>query len=887
MLDAGAQIGPYKFLSPLGQGGMGEVYRAADARLSREVAIKVLPAEFAKDADRLKRFEQEARATSALNHPNILTIHDIGAAPAENGGAPYIVAELLDGEELRAQLNGSPISQRKAVDYARQIADGLAAAHAKGIVHRDLKPENLFVTTDGRVKILDFGLAKLRPQPAMDAGSEVQTQMKITDPGTVMGTVGYMSPEQVRGQDVDHRSDIFAFGVILYEMLSGRRTFTGDSAIELMNAILKEEPPELGETNAKISPALDKIVRRCLEKKPERRFQSASDLGFALEALTIPSGANQTQTLKALPEAAVDKAGRFSRIRLWQAACLLSVIAAIALAWLYLSQPAPATQVTRFSINLPKETRSVYPTPALSPDGRRLAFAVRDAAGKSQLWLRPLDAFAAQPLPGTEGALYTIWSPESKSIAFFADGKLKKLNPDSGVIETICACDGTTGDWNRDGVILFSNRDRSLSRVSASGGKPEVITSPDVKRGESAYNHPSFLPDGRRYLFQVFGGDQPGIYAGSLDAPEHKLILPLSADTANSTKAVWSPPGHLVYALNRSTLLAQAFDSERLELKGDPFRLAENVIVIGPGYAGFTLSANGVLAFIAGGEADTIQLTWTERGGKRLNAIGPADRWGAIRLSPDESLAALMRDEPDQLFSLWMLDLAQGATRRFVAEGANFNPVWSPDGRQLAFSSARNSAPNLFLKPLAGSVAEERLLASQFQSNLTSWSPDGRFLVYSMVVPQNGRDLWLLPLSGERKPQPLFQTKANEFNGCVSPDGQWLAYVSNETGSNEVYVTQFPQPARSWRISRNGGVNPFWRGDGKELYFAAGNKLMAVSVMLSAEVQSGAPQPLFDLEGTEYAPSKDGQRFLVPVVTEKAPPPPINVVLNWTAEVKK
>jgi serine/threonine protein kinase len=892
-IATGARFDHYEILAPLGAGGMGEVYRARDTRLDREVAIKLLPAEFAKDAERLKRFEQEARATSALNHPNILTIHDIGAAPAENGGAPYIVAELLDGGELRAQLNGSPIPQRKVVDYARQIADGLSAAHAKGIVHRDLKPENLFVTTDGRVKILDFGLAKLRPQQTMNAGSEVETQRKITDPGTVMGTVGYMSPEQVRGQEADHRSDIFSFGVILYEMLSGRRTFSGDSAIEVMNAILKEEPPELSETNVKISPALDRIVRRCLEKKPERRFHSAHDLGFALEALSLPSGSNQTQALNASSEEKAEKAGasRFNRVRLWQVACLLAVIAAMALALLYFRQPAPETQVTRFSINLPKGTVSANVEGlrlALSPDGRRLVFSTHDLTGKRQLWLRQLDSFDTQPLPGTEGTGYPFWSPDGRYIAFFADNKLKKLDVGSGVIETICPAEqGPSGAWNRDGVILFGTG-AGLAQVSAAGGKPETVTELDVARGETTHRFPAFLPDGKHFLFQIMGGEAPGIYVGSLDAKgdkARKLLISLGADSADQTPVAWSPPGHILYALNRQTLLARAFDPDRLEVKGEPFRVAENVLVTAAGAARFTVSANGVLAFIQRMEDDTVQLTWHDRSGKRLGQVGMAAPWRQIKLSPDERFVLMGRGMPGRLTTQWLLDLAQGTTARFPAEGSLSLGAWAPDGKRIAFAGARSLS--LVLRSLVGNAPEEQVLESHFLCFPTSWSPDGKFLVYSMSSPQTRLDIWRLPLTGERKPQPLLQTKFNEAPGQVSPDGNWLTYASDEPGSYEIYVTQFPQPVRSWRISTSGGQNPFWRADSKELYFVSGNKLMAVSVTGGAEFQSGAPQPLFEIEGREYAPSKDGQRFLVPVVTERAPAPPINVVLNWTAELKQ
>ncbi|MEK6325273.1 MAG: protein kinase, partial [Acidobacteriota bacterium] len=576
-MTTGAQLGPYEILSQLGAGGMGEVYRARDTRLNREVAVKVLPASFANDEDRLRRFEQEARATSALNHPNILTVYDIGT----HEGAPYIVAELLEGEELREQMNHGAIASRKAIEYATQIASGLAAAHAKAIVHRDLKPENIFLTADGRVKILDFGLAKLRPQSrALASGSDVQTQKALTDPGVVMGTVGYMSPEQVRGHEADHRADIFSFGVILYEMLSGQRAFQGESLAETMTAIVKEEPPDLIEINSKVPPQLDRIVRRCIEKKPERRFQSTSDLGFALEASSLSSGSNQTLSLKALPEGGTEKAGVvfFKRERwLWLAVSLLLAIAALVSTLLYARQPSPEAQVARFPINLPTGTNTAAisaPVLALSPDGRRLVFNASDAAGKSQLWLRPLDSFATQPLSGTDGAAYPFWSPDGRHIAFFADNKLKKLDVGSGVIETIYQPGaGQGGDWNQQGVILFSEGEGTgLSRVNMAGGKPEAVTELDAAHGETNHNFPSFLPDGKHYLFHIRGGDNPGIYVGSLDARDRKLLIPLSKDGANATRAVWSPQGYILYALNRTTLLARAFDPDRLELQGEPFR---------------------------------------------------------------------------------------------------------------------------------------------------------------------------------------------------------------------------------------------------------------------------------------------------------------------------
>jgi serine/threonine protein kinase/Tol biopolymer transport system component len=899
-ISPGTKLGRYEIRSKIGEGGMGEVYRALDPKINREVAIKILSTALSADKDRLARFEQEAQAAGALNHPNILVIHHIDS----HDGSPYIVSELLAGQTLRERMAGAALPQRRAIDYALQISNGLAAAHAKGIVHRDLKPENLFVTNDGRVKILDFGLAKLTgTSDANQSQTEVPTRKVNTDPGVVMGTMGYMSPEQLKGQRADHRSDIFSFGAILYEMLSGKRAFRGDSMAETMSAILREDPPDLSETNKTVSPALERVVHHCLEKNPDERFHSARDLAFAIESLsgtTTSSGQTMTDLTTATQRGELAGMSRlFANARLaWIVAAvfLLALVTALGLVLLNIRQPSPESQVTRLSINLPKgASASLFNIPllALSPDGRRLVFTAADTAGKRQLWLRPLDSFSSQPLGGTDGAYWPFWSPDGRYIAFFANDKLKKLDTGTGVVEPICqAPGGLGGDWNRNGIILFSNETHYLnatvlSRVNAAGGNPEAVTELDSARGEMAHIFPSFLPDGKHYLFRFIGRESDGIYAGSLDSKDRKLLIPLSRDSANATRAIYSPPGYILYAINRTTLLGQAFDPVRLEVQGEPFRVAENVIATGGGSARFTVSANGVLAFLQGGEADTVQLTWCDRTGKRLNQAGPAAPWLSLSLSPDERFAAVIRYEPSNYNSLWLLDLVQGATSRFVADGDNFDPVWSPDGKQLAFSSVRNALPNLYLKPLTGNVPEERLLESGSMCFATSWSPDGKFLIYRTVDPQRGRDLWLLPMSGERKPQPLLQTKATEQSGRVSPDGNWLAYESDESGSNEVYVTQFPQPARSWRISTNGGAQPRWRGDGKELFFVSGNKLMAVSVSSGAEFQAGTPQPLFDIEGTNYAPSKDGQRFLVRVVTEKAPAPPINVVLNWTAGLRK
>lgn len=897
----GQQIGHYQIRSLLGAGGMGQVYQARDTRLDRAVAIKVLPASFASDPDRLRRFELEAKATGALNHPNILTIHDTGA----HQGMPYIVTELLEGTELRTLLNDGPLPLRQALDYARQIAQGLAAAHEKGITHRDMKPANLFVTTEGRVKILDFGLAKLNPIKLVgSADAEAIMQPPQTEPGVVMGTVGYMSPEQVRGQAADHRSDIFSFGIILYEMLTGRRAFQGDTFAEVMAAIVKNDPLEITNANHQLPPHLERVTRHCLEKRPEQRFQTASDLGFAIEAVSVFSDSQPLLMLKSgEPEKAVATSYQRERQRerlMWAAISLLLAAALLATIF-FLGKPSPEARVTRLSIPLPKDTATLSsqaPDLALSPDGGRLVFSA--STGKTrQLWLRSLDSFVTQPLAGTDGADSPFWSPDGNSIAFFADNKLKKIDTRSNVIEIICpAGSGRGGDWNQRGVILFCAGDgAALSRVDAAGGKPEVVTELDAARGETNHDYPSFLPDGEHYLFHLFGKDNHGIYVGSLKSKERKMLIPLSPDSANSTRAVWSASdsraGHILYALNRNTLLARAFDPDRLELKGEPFRVAENVIVSLTGNARFTTAANGpntMLAYLQNREMDVAQLTWCDRSGKRLGEAGTAEPWTSFALSPDDAAVALIRNEPNRLNSLWQLNLAQGTSTRVVTDNdsANFFPLWSPDGEQLAFASARNSALNLFLKRTTGTAPEERLLETRFQTYPLSWSPDGKVLIYAMGDPQTRTDIWALPMFGERKPQPLLQTKADERGAKVSPDGNWLVYVSDETGAAEVYVTTFPQPGRAWRISKSGGNNPAWRADGKELFYLSGKQLMAASVSNGGtEFQVSASHSLFEIEGANYAVSRDGQRFLTSDVTERAPTPPINVALNWTAEAKK
>jgi len=529
-ITSGARLGRYEIRSKIGEGGMGEVYLAGDTKLNRKVAIKVLPATYSQDSDRLKRFEQEAQAASALNHPNILTVYDVGA----HDGTAYVVSELLEGETLRQRMSGGALAPRRAIDYALQIAYGLAAAHEKGIVHRDLKPDNIFITKDGRVKILDFGIAKLTQPDGSRSQTDIPTRRVVTGPGVVMGTVGYMSPEQVRGQKVDHRSDIFSFGAILYEMLSGRRAFHGASAADTMSAILKEDPPDLSATNQNVSQALERLVNHCLEKNPEERFHSARDLAFAMEA--ISGSAPISAQMAAMPTSML---GRRKRRELagWAVAGVVIFIAAVALVSAFYFRAPTDVRVNRLSMLPPEKTalRDI----AVSPDGRRIAFTTSDLSGKTQLWVRPLDSLTAQSLSGTEGATWPFWSPDSRFIGFFAQGKLKKIEATGGPAQTLCnAVDGRGGTWNSEGVIIFSpGLNDSLYRVSAAGGEPSALTSPDQARAAGSHRWPYFLPDGRHFIYLfVTPGETQGIYLGSLDSKETKHLM------RATHAAIYSPP---------------------------------------------------------------------------------------------------------------------------------------------------------------------------------------------------------------------------------------------------------------------------------------------------------------------------------------------------------
>jgi serine/threonine protein kinase/Tol biopolymer transport system component len=884
-LTPGVRIGAYEVVALIGAGGMGEVYRANDARLGRDVAIKVLPAGVATDPERLHRFEQEARAAAALNHPNILSVFDIG----QHDGAPYIVSELLEGGTLRDRLDEGALPVRKAVELAVQTAHGLAAAHDKGIVHRDLKPENVFVTDDGRVKILDFGLAKLtQAEPALAGASMLPTTPPQTVPGLVLGTMGYMSPEQVRGRAVDHRTDIFAFGAILYELLSGQRAFRGATLADTISAILEKDPLELPLPDRHIPPGLERIIGRCLEKNAAARFKSADDLAFALESVS-----SQSDSAAVAPVTPGRRTTLFQNTRFAWSLATAALLAAILATVLSLRPALPEALVTRLDVVTPPTNEAF--SFALSPDGRQLVFAANGDKG-SQLWLRSLDQASARPLAGTEGGTYPFWSPDGRAIGFFADDKLKRLDLAAGAPQVLADAPlARGGTWNSDDVIVFAPTVTSpLMRVMATGGAVVPVTR--LGAGEASHRWPQFLPDGRILFLMTIGEPQTeGIYVVALDGGEPTRV------SMGATAALYAPPGYLL-RVSQGVLSAQPFDISRTAVSGEPIGLAQPIgIDDGTFRSAFSVSAAGMLAHRTGTAARR-QLVWFDRAGTILNALGTPDENTLAHpaLAPDGERVAVSRivqGNPD----VWVMDVARGVASRFTFNpSVDFAPIWSPDGRRILFYSNRQGVADLFEKSAVSAAEEEPLLVDNRQKWSLDWSRDGRHVLFVVDDPKTARDLWALPLAGDRKPFPVVQSSFDEIGGQFSADGQWLAYTSNESGRYEIYIRTFPDSGGKWQISTGGGAQPRWRHDGRELFYVAPDgRLMTVSVRVAASartVETGTPIALFvprlatgasigSLSSTsfpQYAVAADG-RFLMNVAVDEAISSPITIVLNWPA----
>jgi len=868
---------------------MGEVYRARDPRLGRDVAIKVLAATVSGDADRRNRFEQEARAAAALNHPNILAVFDIG----HDDGSPYIVSELLEGETLREALKHGPLPVRRAVDYAAQLAHGLAAAHARGIVHRDLKPENIYIAIGDRLKILDFGLAKLmEPDRAPGVGSVVPTIPPGTQPGMVLGTLAYMSPEQVRGLPADYRSDIFSFGAILYEMLSGQPPFGRDTPADTMSAILHEQPAPLSTNGQHVPAPIVRIVERCLEKAAAMRFHSTDDLAFALAGGLVADSATP-EIGRASPPGTAAK-----RRAWWAAAAALAGLAAIALAALTaLRRPADLEIPVKLNVTAPSGVVQMDSTIRISPDGTRLVFAATMADGVRRLWLRPLNSLESAPLNETEGATNPFWSPDSRSIGYFSGGQLKKIDIGDGSSATLCAApQAAGGTWSADGVIVFSSAGQ-LHRLPAAGGAVSLLNGVNGKRDGATLAYPTFLPDGRHLLYLDAGGGAIGeaaVYGASLDSSDRTLVL--SAAVSNA----WYSRGYLFY-LQNTTLVAQPFDADRLTLSGGAIPLVEQVQrpAFGPPSGAFSVS-DRVLAYQTGLDARGFptQLTWFDRSGNTLGAVGKGGDYGDVGISPDGTRAAVSELDTGTGRDIWIFDLARGIPTRFTSDPADeYASVWSPDGSQIIFNSRRKGHLDLYRKASSGAGVEESIFIDNADKSPMSWSADGQFLLFNtgnVSSVGNQVDLWVLPLAGDRKPFPVLNSAFNEIRGRFSPDGRWIAYTSDESGQTEIYVTPFPDLAGKWRVSTSGGNWPRWSHDGKEIFFLSADSTQLMAAHVDGQRTQfivGKIETLFEASwrlGARYPydVSPDGRIFAATQV-EQPTPTPITVVVNWLADLKK
>jgi Tol biopolymer transport system component len=873
-LSPASRVGPYEILSPLGTGGMGEVYRALDARLGREVAIKVLPPEVAADRDRLARFEREARSASALNHPNIVTIYEIGDADSIS----YISMELVQGTTLRGLLAEGPLPIKRLLALSVQIANGLARAHEAGIVHRDLKPENLMVAGDGLVKILDFGLAKV--VSASGSGlSQLPTIAEPTMPGIVLGTVGYMSPEQAACRPAEFPSDQFSLGAILYEMATGKRAFARGSAAETMAAIIREEPEPLGALAPQIPPALRWIIERCLAKDPHERYASTRDLARDLAQLRdhvseISQEASPIQTRR--------RAGW-----LWPAAAAtLALVAAAALFFGARWRKEPALRTLRFSVPMPPGVESQRPLAVISPDGTRLAIeAVHE--GRRRIYLRPLDSDKTIEVEGTLDAAGTFWSPDSRFLAFYSGGKLKKVAVAGGPPVELCTATlSGSGTWSRDGTILFPQRGDTLGicRVSDAGGQPIRVTT--VAPSEDNHFWPCFLPDGRRFLYLV--NRSPGsslareLRLGSLDSKESRVVAHLDS------RAEYVAPGYLAFVRER-TLIAQPFDVRSGRLHGEPIPIVDGIhYFMGTGSAAFSFSENGILVYATG--SPTSKITWFGRDGKVIGPLGPPSVIGAFRISPDGSRVAIHVSEPRTgAGDIWLFDRGRGIPTRLHSDPVGQSrPVWSPDGATLAYGSDRKGPPDIVTLGMMGDRGDEQpLFEGPAQEYPEDFSRDGRYLAFTSTSQWPNYDIWLLPLQGNGQPVPWLRSASSETSPRFSPDGRWIAYESDESGAPEVYVARTDAAGDKQRLSPAGGQKPRWRADGRELYYIGpGGLVMAVPVSPGAQFTAADLVPLFQVEVEDFDVTADGSQFLVSVPAEKSSESRIRVIVNWTSVLK-
>jgi eukaryotic-like serine/threonine-protein kinase len=922
-LPAGTKLGRYEVREQIGAGGMGEVYRAHDSRLKRDVAIKLLPEQFARDPERLARFRREAQLLASLNHPNIATIHGLEDAD----GSHFLVMELVPGETLQERVRREgAVPLEESLDIAKQICDALEHAHEKSVIHRDLKPANVKFTPEGKVKVLDFGLAKAfagdstagdSSKPVFDSNSPTlsrmptgyqQADLSPTLPGVILGTAAYMSPEQARGKPVDKRTDIWALGCVLYELLTGKQAFAGEDVTDILAAVVRAEP-DWAALPAATPPHVRMILRRCLQKDARQRMHCAADAQI------------QIAESETAPETIVPAWAESGRNEVWRWALLFGLACALitGLAFWSLRPAAVPQPVFHLAIPLPPNealagTASTSSL-ALSPDGTQLLYTASSSSSLPQLYLRSLDALEARPLAGTEGAASPFFSPDGQWIGFFADGKLKKVPSSGGAVLTLADAQSNRGGaWGPQDTIVFGPPNTSvLYQVSAAGGQPQQLTK--LAKGESSHNWPQLLPDGKTLLYSILVGvngstDSWQIVAQRLDTSDRKIVVRgggvaryIPAKPSGLTGPDGST-GHLVY-YHAGTILAAPFDPKRLELAGTSAPVLEGVQSTidqtSGGMGQFSVSQSGSLVYVPGGFRGSQQSipVWVDRKGVVEPLAAPPRAYNHPQLSPDGTQLAVTISAVDK-DDIWVFDLARGSLTRVTFEGINHVSAWTPDGKRMVFRSIREGISNIFWKPADGSGSEEQITHGEKSLSVQSISPDGKLAFYSENNPGTQNDIWMVPLEGERKPSLILQTPFAEDVPRISPDGRWLAYVSNESGRPEVYVRAFPGPGGKWQISTEGGGEPLWSRNGRELFFWIGDKFMDVEITTqpsSQAFQAGAPRLLF--AGTfmrhpgilepVYDVSPDGQRFLMlkPIEQKEEALTRINVVLNWSEELRR
>ncbi len=881
-LNPGSMLGPYEILEALGAGGMGEVYKGRDTRIDRIVAIKVLPSHMASNPDFRQRFDREARAISSLNHPNICSLYDIG----HQDGVDFLVMEYLEGEPLSKLLEKGPIPVHDLLKISVQIADALDKAHKQGLVHRDLKPANIVLTKNG-AKLLDFGLAKWQAQePAGQISELTRTSTPLTSEGTIVGTFQYMSPEQLEGTEADARSDLFSFGVVLYEMATGQRPFEGKSQASLIAAIMKEEPRPISVIQPMSPPALERVVKQCLAKEPDDRWQTAGDLKRALE-WTSEGGSQVGIPVK------VSTRRRVRERALWSATIVLAVATAL-LGFKFLTQKAPAKKVTRFAVSPPKGLKQML-WPQISPDGTTIAFLAKDTTGQTGIYLRPLNSLDVHLLVKVQSeASRPFWSPDSKMLAYFENDKLNKVSAADGLAQLICkAANGSDGSWGKSGVILFDGRSTdSLRKVSASGGTPVAASQIDHGRGERMSAWPCFLPDGEHFLFMA-----------DRDSSASDMILKvgeLNSFKAESLTVVNSrvqySKGHIIYVRN-GILVAQPFDADKRKITGEPVPLSDNIATRGQ-LADFSASDNGTLIFEQGLFGGQDAIISVNRHGDSLVQIGPTGNYSGFSLSPDNTRLAygVISDRLNSV-DIWVRDLKRGvASRLTFGPGISVWPLWSSDGSEIMYTSNEGGEYYGIMKRKANGTGRAEKVFSLDTANvgLISASQDRSLMAF--VISENRGDIWLYDANA-KKAHPLLDQQYTEMRGVLSPDGKLIAYQSNETGNSEIYIREVSPNGGKWQVSTNHGACPRWSADGNELYYILprDNSFMAVSITYRDGLKIGTPVRLFqhhyvDRGGTNtrwpFAPTSDGRTFYILSPVDETGSSEFVVVQNWTEEMK-